>query len=474
MSAKSITSTDSFRARAERSQAHRVVLWLAILVVILFITLLRRAFGDVVMTAGRVFFPVAGLLTTSIVFQVVLLSRVRRANRIGYLLPDWLWRGDVILNLFVVMSVLAILEFLSPGGPLQALSSPMFLLLPIVYVQSVLRLRPAFALFAALLAATLHLLLAIRALAVTHAPPDTYPLYLSYSCMLMLIAFACAFVSNEMKSHVREAAEEAAAHERSERQVVGMQRDLAVAREIQLGLLPARPPVMAGFDIIGMNRPADQTGGDYYDWQELPDGRLAVALGDVSGHGIGPALVMAVCRAYARSTAPTVPDPAALLTRLNELLHGDLPADRFVTFVVAILDKDGTAGLVSAGHGPTLLFRASTGTVTQFNADGIPLGIDPIVKYGPMALLNLEEGDVLVMLTDGFFECTRPSDCEQFGVKRLQETLRGCIHNDAKTILHTLDQSVSKFCDGSPQHDDMTAIVIRRKAHAAVRVPAAA
>jgi len=474
MGGKSITSADSFRARAQRSESNRVVLWLVILVAALLLALARRWFGGAGMSNSRVFLPFFSVLTASIVCQVVLLLQVRRANRGGYLLPDWLWRGDAVVNLCVVMSLLMILEFLSPSGPLQALSAPTFLLLPIVGVQSVLRLRPAFTLFAGLAAATFHLLLAIRAIVVTHVPINTYSFYLSYSCMLALIAFACGFVSGEMKAHVSEAADEAAAHERAERQVVGMQRDLAVAREIQLGLLPTRPPVLAGFDIVGMNRPADQTGGDYYDWQELPGARLAVALGDVSGHGIGPALVMAVCRAYARSTAPTVPNPVALLTRLNELLHGDLPADRFITFVMAVLDEDGSARLVSAGHGPTLFFRASTGAVTQFNANGIPLGIDPVEKYGPMTLLNLDEGDVLVMLTDGFFEWRRPGDLEEFGIDRLQETLRECTHHDAQTILRTLDESVCQFCDGSPQHDDMTAIVIKRKTPAAGRLSAAA
>lgn len=474
MGDKSITSADSFRARAQRSESNRVVLWLTILVAALLVTVLRRWTGDASMTKARVFLPFFGVLTASIVWQIVLLLQVRRANRGGYLLPDWLWRGDAIVNLSVVMSLLTILAFLSPSGPLHALSGPTFLLLPIVSVQSVLRLRPAFTLYAGLAAAMFHLLLAMRAIAVTHVPMNTYPYYLSYSCMLALIAFASAFVSREVKAHVREAADEAAAQERAERLVVSMQRDLAVAREIQLGLLPTRPPVLAGFDIVGMNRPADQTGGDYYDWQELPDGRLAVALGDVSGHGIGPALVMAVCRAYARSTAPTVPDPEALLNRLNELLHGDLPADRFITFVVAVLAEDGSVRLVSAGHGPTLLCRGSTGAVTQFNAHGIPLGINPVEKYGPMTLLNLDEGDVLVMLTDGFFEWRRPGDREQFGIERIQETLQECAHHDAQTILRTLDERVCQFCDGSAQHDDMTAIVIKRKIPAARRLSAAA
>ena len=173
---------------------------------------------------------------------------------------------------------------------------------------------------------------------------------------------------------------------------------------------------------------------------------------------------MAVCRAYARSTAPSSTDPAALLKRLNELLHDDLPADRFITFVVAVLDTQGGARLASAGHGPTLLYRAATREVTQFGGDGVPLGVLPSEEYAPTNDLTLVEGDVLVMLTDGYFEWSRPSDGEAYGIERLTETLRttAAAGADASTILRTMDEAVRKFCDGSPQSDDMTAIVIKR------------
>ena len=234
------------------------------------------------------------------------------------------------------------------------------------------------------------------------------------------------------------------------------------------GLLPTRSPELAkaGFDITGMNRPADLTGGDYFDWQPLPDGKLAVVLADVSGHGIGPALVMAVCRAYARASAPMSPDPAALLTRLNELLSGDLPDDRFITFVLGLLDKEGGVQLISAGHGPTLLYRAASGEVLEFGGDGMPLGVSPVEQYGPTTSLKLVEGDVLVMLTDGFFEWARPGDGEAFGIKRLHEALRASASGDAAGILRSIDETVCSFCKGTPQSDDMTAIVIKRVAAA--------
>ena len=472
MENKSVTANASFAARAQLSDEHRAVLWLVVLVGMLCITLARRGAGGVVMSADHIFFPYAGVLVLAILCQVILLWFLRRANRIGYLLPPWVWRAGAIFDLGVAGALLVIAAFLSPRGAVTALSAPPVLLVPLVILLSVMRLRPGFTLCAGLAAALLHLLLTVRAMMATAALPQAYPVYLAYSGILALTAVAAMLVARAMRDHVREAADEAVSHERARQQVSDMRRDLTVAREIQVGLLPTRPPDLPGFDIAGMNRPADLTGGDYYDWQTLPDGRLAVALADVSGHGIGPALVMAVCRAYARSTAQSAPDPSVLVTRLNRLLHGDLPSDRFITFVLAVLDGDGGAQLISAGHGPTLLFRRSTAAVDRFDGDGMPLGVSAEETYGPTRSLSLDEGDVLVMLTDGFFEWARPEDRQPFGIDRLRAALAAAAHADAATILRTLDETVRRFCDGSPQPDDMTAIVVKRTAPVAQPSPA--
>jgi serine phosphatase RsbU (regulator of sigma subunit) len=466
----SITSSDSFARRAQRSEAGRAVLWLVVLSGMLVLTLVRRALGGLVMTDDRMFYPYTGTLIAGIAGELALLRALRVANRGEKLLPDWVWRCGAVFDLCVAAGLLVVAAFLSPRGPTAALTAPPMLLLPLVVLTSVLRLKPNFTLYAGLAAAAIHLLLAARAVLVTGAPADAYPVHFAYAFLLALTAFAGMVVAHAVRSHVREAADEAAAHERAERQVYGMQRDLSVAREIQLGLLPTKAPVVPGFDIAGMNRPADQTGGDYYDWQPLPDGRLAVALADVSGHGIGPALVMAVCRAYARATAQTTPDAATLVARVNDLLQGDLPDNRFITFALAVLDESGGAELVSAGHGPTLLYRARADDVAQFGGDGMPLGVVPGEEYGPATSLLLDRGDVLVLLTDGFFEWQRPADGEPFGITRLHDALRASADLDAAAILRSIDESVCRFCDGSSQPDDMTAIVIKRTAPARARV----
>ena len=242
--------------------------------------------------------------------------------------------------------------------------------------------------------------------------------------------------------------------------------DLGIARSIQQGLLPQTSPDLPGYDVAGWNQPADQTGGDYFDWQPLPDNRLAVSLADVTGHGIGPALVTAVCRAYARASFAQSSDLGRILSRINSLLHADLPPDRFVTFVVGVLDGDRHhIDLLSAGHGPQLVFRARTGEVEVLGAHGIPLGVMDEVVYEAGDHLDLEPGDVVLLMTDGFFEWRNESG-RQFGIARMRDCLAQHAGGSAATIIAQLYRSVREFVGRSPQQDDLTAIAIKRAAPA--------
>ncbi len=247
-------------------------------------------------------------------------------------------------------------------------------------------------------------------------------------------------------------AEERAVHER-------VQRDLEIARSIQRALLPGGSLRAPPFEIAGWSEPAEQTGGDHYDWMPLPDGRIVVSLADVSGHGIGPAIVTAVCRAYARAI---LSDPRPLqqhLARVNDLLHQDLPTDRFVTFVAALIDPPArTVEVLSAGHGPTFL-RRSDASVERLGAQGIPLGIMPDHEYEPGVVLPMGPGDALVLISDGFFEWACP-DGEQFGLDRLEAIIRAG-GPSASGLIEAMRSAVSGFAAGAPQPDDMTAIVIQ-------------
>src|SRR5262249_15757367 len=158
---------------------------------------------------------------------------------------------------------------------------------------------------------------------------------------------------------------------------------LDIARSIQQGLLPTHSPRLDEFDVAGWNQPADQTGGDYFDWQSLPDGQLAISLGDASGHGIGPALVSASCRAYAPASFLADGKQDGLLDRLNFMLTEDLSSNRFITFVVVFLDPiSSQIKVLSAGHGPIMVYRYVTDKIENLEAQGIPLGMLAGIKYG--------------------------------------------------------------------------------------------
>ncbi len=459
---RSITSTESFAARAQRSEARRAALWTAVLGALLLITIGRRLAGGIVMNSPAVFWPTISIILLAIGAQMPLLYFLRRANRAHRLLPFWVWRASAAFDLAVPMALLFIVGFFSPRGPVSELSGPTFLLLPMAILLSVLRLRPVFTLATGLVAAAFHAALALRAGIVTGAALELYVVYFAYAAMLLCIGFAGMLVAREIKTHVTEAANEAAERERADHGLALVQRDLRVARDIQAGLLPAAPPIFDGFELAGMNRPADLTGGDYYDWQIMPDGRLIAVMADVSGHGIGPALVMAVCRAYARASTPSISDPALLMTHINALLHSDLPADRFITFALAMIEPGGSVQLVSAGHGPSFLYNARTRKVREFGGDGLPLGISMHEEYGPPASFDMDEGDILVLLTDGFFERQRDADHEQYGIERLAQAILTHANQKPAALLSTLDEAVRAFAAGSKQQDDMTAVVIQR------------
>ena len=469
MSDFSLTNTPppSFAALAQRAEIHRVQLWGATLAGLLGLSIGRRALDGLVMGADAVFWPTLCLLAASLLGQAWLWWSLRRADRAGSLLMTPLAGIMTATDLAVPLTLLLILAWHSPRGPLEATTAPVLLLLPMQTLLSVLRLRPAWTLGMGLAGAVFHVGLVDHALRVEQPPADQYLVYFSYSLVLALIALAGMRVTHHIRAYVRHVAEEARIRYQTDMALATVNRDLAVARDIQQGLLPLEAPNFPGFDIAGMNRPASQTGGDYYDWQWLPDGRLIVCLADVSGHGIGPALVMAVCRAYARASAELTADPSALMRRINRLLEQDLPDDRFITLEFTVLRQDGQIQLVSAGHGPTLLYVAATGEVQQLGSHGLPLGIllgDPsATDYEPATEFCLAEGDVLVMLTDGFHEWARAGDGVQVGIERLEAVLRGQAGQPAASIIAALDQACIDFVDGQPQQDDMTAVVIRRR-----------
>lgn len=463
MGSVSITSAPSFQARLLQSEQSRTVLTAIAWLVVLALTLMRRWLGGVVMADDATFYRALSVIVVGLVFQAVMFTDATRRRRLG--LPCPLWRSVLSagVDLAVPVAMLVVLQLHSPQGHYAALSAPAMLGLPLITMLSILRLRPMLSLGTGLVGGLAHAGLVVWVIVGDEIERSQWPVLSTYAVLLMLMGVVAADIARRMREHMRSAADEAVTAERTQRALDAVERDLAIARDIQQGLMPSVAPVISGFEIAGMARPAEQTGGDYYDWQALDDGRLVVAIADVTGHGIGPALVMAVCHAYARASAQTTPDAAELLSKVNELIYKDLSScGRFITMVIAILSPDGAVDLVSAGHGPTLLYRAATRSVEYFGGDGMPLGIDATERYGPHRRIQLEPGDAILLATDGFMEWARSGDRQMFGLERLCITFRDVATGSASSMLSGLDAAVQAFADGAKQGDDTTAVAIRR------------
>ena len=240
-----------------------------------------------------------------------------------------------------------------------------------------------------------------------------------------------------------------------------LQRDLAVAREIQQSLLPDTAPQVEGYDLAGWNKPADETGGDCYDFMLLADGRWGLMLADATGHGIGPALMVSECRALLRAAIVSGDDLTTGVQRANRLLVDDVPSGRFVTTFFGVLDANlHQIQYLSAGHGPLLHFKA-TGERIELPASTLPMGILPELDATTPPPINLDPGDVLLLVTDGFFEWANPQD-EQFGTRRIFDLVQAHRQASSAELIGLLHQAVLDFANGVPQADDLTAIVIRR------------
>jgi phosphoserine phosphatase len=238
--------------------------------------------------------------------------------------------------------------------------------------------------------------------------------------------------------------------------------DLEVAREIQQGILPDAPPPCEGFDIAGWNRPADQTGGDVYDFFEAGRDRIGIMAGDATGHGIGPALVAVECRAIIRALTAVTPDLSAVLGATNAQLTRDLAGNRFVTLWMALLDvPTATLAFASAGHGPLLYYHADADTFEEAAISGPPLGLFAGQSYEAQPPIRMAAGDLFVVPTDGFYEYA-DRDGEFFGSLRVQAALRAHRAESSATMAERLYDAVVAFADGARQLDDMTVVIIKK------------
>ncbi len=244
----------------------------------------------------------------------------------------------------------------------------------------------------------------------------------------------------------------------AERSLLRTNEELRVARTIQQRFYPTVAPAVPGFDIAGASHPAEQAGGDYFDYLPMTGGQLGLVMGDVKGHGLGSALLMSQTRAYLRALLLLTQDVSDLLTRLNAFLVADRDEEHFVTLFLARVDPQGRKLVYASGGHQSYLLRAS-GRVEILVATGIPLGIVPRPIRGAPEL-SLHPGDLLLMVTDGIEETVSPEGYE-LGRGRILEVAQANRHRSASEIVTALCSAASDFSAGRVQQDDITAIVAK-------------
>jgi len=248
---------------------------------------------------------------------------------------------------------------------------------------------------------------------------------------------------------------------RAERELRENQEQFRVAREIQQRLFPKSAPDCPGFDIAGASFPAEATGGDYFDYLPMLHDRLGVVVGDVTGHGVGPALLMAETRAYLRVLAGRREDVGEILTRANSILAEDVGSERFITLFLGRIDPaTRTFTYASAGHPAGYIFDAQGVIKSTLKRTGIPLGMKADTQYSSAPENKLASGDLVLLLSDGIEETSGPND-ELFGVERILEVVRSRRTKSAHDIVEALYEATRAHANHAPQIDDITAIVVK-------------
>ena len=265
-------------------------------------------------------------------------------------------------------------------------------------------------------------------------------------------------MTGQLRSHVDRLAAEQTARAK-------LEHSLQLASQIQQSLLPTQDPTHERLDIAGRSRYCDETGGDYYDFIDISQparGSTLIAIGDVTGHGIASALVMATARAALRVQADESGQFASLLTKVNRLLAAD-SHNQFMTMSLLVIEPEhGTARWASAGHDPTIVFRPRDDSFHELDGGDVPLGIAPDTQYEEYQSNDIHSGDILILGTDGIWEARNPAG-EMFGKDRLRDAIRAHHTRPAAEIAQAIERALDEFRGTAVQHDDVTFVAIRVK-----------
>jgi len=296
--------------------------------------------------------------------------------------------------------------------------------------------------------------------------PDTYLFVLILISLVVLFVgglFAIGRGKEEqmLSRYVPQYVEELAQEER-------IKQELQIAREVQQSFLPIQTPEFADLDLAAICKPAYETGGDYYDFVQLDEHRVAVMIGDVSGKGIQAAFYMTFVKGVIHTLCRETDSPAEVLTKTNRLFCENAPRGTFISLVYGIVDlKKKTFHFARAGHNPILRITAENGDLQQLQPSGMGIGLakgEKFEQHIEEVEIPLAENDLLVLYTDGIVEALNERETF-YGEQRLNNILKRNQQQSAKEILETLSNDVKSFVGKAKQHDDMTMLVMKLTKH---------
>ena len=249
-----------------------------------------------------------------------------------------------------------------------------------------------------------------------------------------------------------------------------LERDMELAKEVQQLLLPKTCPHLEGYDIAAASVPAQEVGGDYYDFFLLDEDRLGIAIADVSGKGIPGALTMATVRSALRALSKQDKTAREMIIELNRFIRPDMRQGTFISMSLAVLRlSTGELQLARAGHEPLLLLKDGQSQFDQITPPGIVLGLvngDIFAENTEIQSVQLNEGDTVVLYTDGITEAMNRS-LEEFTLERFLYSLKQNRNRNAKETVKAIRDKITEFSGNIPQHDDLTLVVIKRQSQKA-------